>query len=189
MSSTFPTLINVDEARASVSAIEEAVIRECTSALLVGTEQFFREQPSQLTVSFDMAFLAEIFQGRFREIEAMWRGEYHDVFDEFRAERRPNPVPDPSADVSEFDVRHRQACNYAVVRRCERTCDVLLTLTSAARSRQDPRLRRYLPPVIKPLPVIKPKFPVDQLFLVMAADYALRAGQELARILSGGAGS
>jgi hypothetical protein len=88
--------------------IDDAQVRGSTDALISATQQFFQEQPSQLAVSFDIAFLAEIFHGRFREITAMWKGDYHYVFDELPGERAPVSVADPRADVWAFGVRAQQ---------------------------------------------------------------------------------
>jgi hypothetical protein len=178
----FPVLIKVNEARLLISTISDAQERGSAAALISATERLFREQPSQLAVSFDLAFLAEIFRFRFREIRAIWRGEYHNVFDELPGERLPVGVPDPGADVFEFGVRNRQAYNYAVAHRCERTRDVLLVLSGAARTRQNPNVRNLSGAPMPP--VLRPESPVDYLFLVMAADYALRPGQELPEMLS-----
>jgi hypothetical protein len=177
----FPVVINVAEALNKASEIEASLVRDSTVALIMATEQFFKEQPSQLMASFDLAFFAEVFRSRFPEIRAIWRAEYHDAFDDWRNEKSTEPVLDPRTDIWEYGVRPRQAHNYAVVHYCERTRGVLQALATAARWRQMPNVRSRAG-----LPVLRPESPVDFLFLVMAADYALRPGQELARLLSSG---
>jgi hypothetical protein len=176
--SGYPTLLNKLQAVQTVSEIESTALGRAARLLIEGIEQFFLEQPSQLRSPFDLAFLAVVLKDRMEIIEAFLKG-LGPAMDWGNDEFYPKaaPILDPSADIDPYGIRGQQATNYAVTRDSDRLQSVLLTLISGVQTWQRKGGRqasgRYSGTPVTPL---KPDFPLDYLFMVMAVDYALRPG-------------
>src|SRR5207248_9644925 len=107
----------------------EAKSRNAVQLLIGGTEQFFREQPSQLRSHFDLAFFVEVLKDRIELVRSTMAGSV-DAMGWMEGEDSPrtHPVLDPAADAETSGIRRRQAYNYVAACHDRRLQGALLTL-------------------------------------------------------------
>lgn len=174
-----PTLTNRTRAARFIAHVGESRSQKILQALVEAFEQFFREQPAHLKSDFDLAFIVEAASGVLPEIVGVMDGSVY-PFGWNDEDQMWRTVPVDVEDVSDSGIRGIQAFNYMASCMDPRVKGVMLRLMSVVESRQMSLTRSDG----RHYAVIFPESSVDYLFLVTAAEHALREGQPLRSALA-----
>jgi len=181
-----PDLIEKTRADKLIAEIEDPALRRSVSLLVDGVVEFYNQDPSRLQSSFDLGFFAEVLKEMVDWISrallgttniAPWSGE----------PAQPTPV-DPTFESDPGHLRSGQAYNYSVTREDKRVEAALLSLITRAELKQSLKLKPPISYAAHGVTLAVPALPVqplDFLFMVMAADYALQPGQPARLALEG----
>jgi hypothetical protein len=165
-------LVNKDQAIRLIGEMPAGKSKRATLLLVEGVERFFQDQPSQLRSPFDLVFFVEILKDRVDlalgtingSAEPFGWGDEEDL-------TRTRAVVGSAADADGTGIRRGQASNY-VASCCDRGLKgALLTFINGAYVRQRPGGRMLTGEAVV---VMRPEFPFDYLFMVMALDHVLR---------------
>jgi hypothetical protein len=172
--SDYPDLINAERAANLIAEVEDPRSRNTIHLLIDSVKQFFAEQPSQLRSPFDLAFFVEVLKDRIEYVRGMTTGTIQPI--EWPELDSPStyPVLDPATDANASGIREIQAHNYVVASNDRKLRNTLWCFINGAFVRQRSKGRLLTG---EPMVVIIPDHPFDYLFMVMAADYALRPGK------------
>ena len=182
-----PDLIEKTRADKLIAEIEDPAVRRSISLMVDGVVEFYNQDPSRLQSSFDLAFFVEVLKEMADWISGALLGTVN--IEPWSGEPAQPTAVDPTLESDPGHLRSGQAYNYSVTREDKRVEAALLSLTTRAQLKQALKLRpsikqgrpHGLTPVVPALPVQ----PLDFLFMVMAADYALQPGQPARLALEG----
>ena len=170
-----PLLVGKEQATAFVSEISNERTREAVRLLLDGIAEFHGLYPSILQSPFDLVFFAQILEDWVALVETTLTGKMEDEWYDDDVIPSTRQIADQASDVNEKGVRKRQAYNYVATRDSRLIQLCLLVLITYVDIRQTPGARLVGDQNL--IGFLRPAFPFDYLFMVMAVDHALQPGR------------